>query len=140
MPCVGRGDSEALKEDCWLTGEENCSWVSILRSTGSGKTVDQVPKRCRMAGYKLGCTCLYASQKTSGKREEKCLTYSRPMFLTMLSKRYNEGNFCSTGTSIIRAQMASAMPSPWSRSSPAMIVRSVMMGLELKVSSESTTS
>lgn len=41
------------------------------------------------------------TQLTSGKREAKCLAYSRPIFLTMLSNKYKEGNFWSTGTCII---------------------------------------
>ena len=43
---------------------------------------------------------------TSGKRAAKCLTYSRPMFLTMLSNKYKDGNFCSTGTCIKYAEPA----------------------------------
>lgn len=35
---------------------------------------------------------------TSGRQEEKYVTYSRPVFLTILSKRYKEGSFCSTKT------------------------------------------
>lgn len=43
-------------------------------------------------------------------------------------------------TSIIREQMAPAMPSPCALCSPAIIVRSVMMGFELTVSSDNTIS
>lgn len=64
IPCDGLGEFasdiglEDVKPEDWLLIGENCKSASMERRTFDGKKPDHVPKRWRIAGYKLESTCL----------------------------------------------------------------------------------